>query len=53
MSGRLPVDNARQVIRALEKAGFAVVRTTGSHRIMDHRDVRLEQSSCHFTQGGI
>ena len=29
---------AIQVVRALERAGFVLVRTTGSHKILDHRD---------------
>ena len=38
MTGRLPVLRARAVIRALERAGFVVVRTVGSHNVLDHRD---------------
>ena len=38
MSGRLPVLNGAEVIRALEKAGFVLVRTAGSHKVLDHRD---------------
>ena len=36
MNGRLPAVNARQVIAALRKAGFAVERVTGSHYILAH-----------------
>ncbi len=35
---RLPTIKARDVIRALEKAGFVVVRTKGSHSRLIHRD---------------
>ncbi|KAB2846711.1 MAG: addiction module toxin, HicA family [Hyphomicrobiaceae bacterium] len=38
MTGRLPVLKAREVIRALEKAGFEVVRIQGSHHRLVHRD---------------
>lgn len=37
MSGRLPSLKAQEVIRALERAGFAVVRIKGSHHILEHR----------------
>ena len=36
MSGRLPSVRARDVIRALERAGFAVSRTSGSHCRLVH-----------------
>jgi predicted RNA binding protein YcfA (HicA-like mRNA interferase family) len=36
MSGRLPALRARDVIRALERAGFAVSRTSGSHCRLVH-----------------
>ena len=35
---RLPSLKAVQVIRALEKAGFKVVRIKGSHHILEHPD---------------
>jgi predicted RNA binding protein YcfA (HicA-like mRNA interferase family) len=31
----LPALKASQVIRALERAGFVVVRTSGSHKVLD------------------
>ena len=37
MSGRLPALKAREVIRALEKGGFEVVRIQGSHHRLVHR----------------
>jgi predicted RNA binding protein YcfA (HicA-like mRNA interferase family) len=32
----LPAANGKQVIRALEKAGFVVKRTSGSHHMLAH-----------------
>jgi predicted RNA binding protein YcfA (HicA-like mRNA interferase family) len=40
MSPRLPALKARNLIRALRKAGFFVVRVTGSHYILKHEDGR-------------
>jgi predicted RNA binding protein YcfA (HicA-like mRNA interferase family) len=39
VSGRLPAVSGRQVIRALEKSGWRVERTRGSHWSMGHSDV--------------
>jgi len=36
MNQKLPAANARQVLRALERAGFNVVRSSGSHHILIH-----------------
>ena len=36
MSGRLPAIRGEAVVRALRKAGFVVVRTKGSHHVMEH-----------------
>ena len=36
MNQRLPALSAREVIRALERAGFAVSRTSGSHCRLVH-----------------
>jgi predicted RNA binding protein YcfA (HicA-like mRNA interferase family) len=36
MNERLPALTARQVIRALERAGFSVSRTSGSHCRLVH-----------------
>ena len=38
MTRRLPAVRPHEVIRALERAGFFVHHTTGSHRILKHRD---------------
>ena len=35
---RLPSLTAKRLIRALERAGFVVVRIKGSHHILEHRD---------------
>ncbi len=40
MSGRLPALTGEEVIRALERAGFAVVRVRGSHHFLRHADGR-------------
>jgi predicted RNA binding protein YcfA (HicA-like mRNA interferase family) len=36
--GALPALNARDVLRALAKAGFVQKRVSGSHYILAHRD---------------
>ena len=38
MSPRLPALRPREVIRALERAGFFVARSSGSHRLVKHPD---------------
>lgn len=38
MSDRLPAITPRQLIRALERQGWLVVRVRGSHYIMAHPD---------------
>lgn len=35
---QLPSVSAKEVLRALHKAGFFVARTKGSHRILAHHD---------------
>ena len=35
--GRLPVATGREVVRALERAGFVVDRVAGSHHVMTYR----------------
>jgi predicted RNA binding protein YcfA (HicA-like mRNA interferase family) len=34
MPASIPAVSGAQVVKALERAGFAVVRTSGSHRVM-------------------
>ncbi len=36
MSGRLPMLKGDEVISALERAGFTVVRIKGSHHMLEH-----------------
>ena len=38
---RKPVVRGRELIRALERAGFGVVRIRGSHHVLRHPDGRL------------
>jgi predicted RNA binding protein YcfA (HicA-like mRNA interferase family) len=40
----LPALSGRAVIAALERAGFEVVRTKGSHHFLRHRDDRGRQT---------
>jgi predicted RNA binding protein YcfA (HicA-like mRNA interferase family) len=40
MSGKLPALTGAEVIQALERAGFAVVRTRSSHHFLRHPDGR-------------
>jgi predicted RNA binding protein YcfA (HicA-like mRNA interferase family) len=40
MPGALPAVPGARVIRALERAGFTVVRISGSHHVMRHPDGR-------------
>ena len=38
MSQRLPAVKPRQVLRALQRAGFFIHHSTGSHHILKHPD---------------
>ena len=38
MSGKLPAMTGAEVIRALERGGFIVVRIRGSHHFLRHAD---------------
>ena len=40
MPGSLPTITGAKVVRALERAGFTVVRISGSHHVMRHPDGR-------------
>jgi predicted RNA binding protein YcfA (HicA-like mRNA interferase family) len=40
MSGKLPALTGTEVIRALERGGFAVVRIRSSHHFLRHTDGR-------------
>jgi len=47
---RLPVLKGREVIRALEDAGFRIVRQRGSHVRMKHPDGRVVTVPVHADQ---
>ena len=40
MPAAVPAVRGAQVVRALERAGFQVVRVSGSHHVMKHTDGR-------------
>ena len=40
MPAAIPAVRGAQVVRALERAGFQVVRISGSHHVMKHPDGR-------------
>jgi predicted RNA binding protein YcfA (HicA-like mRNA interferase family) len=44
---RLPRAKGREIVRALEKAGFAVDRTRGSHVFLKHPDGRATAVPVH------
>jgi predicted RNA binding protein YcfA (HicA-like mRNA interferase family) len=44
---RLPRVKGREIVRALEKAGFAVDRTRGSHVFLTHPDGRATSVPVH------
>ncbi len=44
---RLPRIKGKELIRALERAGFAVVRTRGSHFLLKHEDGRTTTVPVH------
>jgi len=48
--GALPMLTAREVIRALEKAGFQIQRQTGSHARLKHADGRVVTVPVHAGQ---
>jgi len=47
MSGKLPRVTAAQVIHAIEKTGFFLVRQSGSHRIFKNQTGRRVTVPCH------
>jgi predicted RNA binding protein YcfA (HicA-like mRNA interferase family) len=47
MSGKLPALTGAEVIRALERAGFAVVRVRSSHHFLRHPDGRRTVVAAH------
>jgi len=44
MTKRLPSLKAREVMRALERAGFVHVRSKGSHRVFQHPDHKTRRT---------
>lgn len=40
MAGRVPAVTGSQMVKALERVGFDVVRVSGSHHVMRHPDGR-------------
>jgi predicted RNA binding protein YcfA (HicA-like mRNA interferase family) len=53
MNQRLPSLNAKDVLRALQKAGFVVARTSGSHHATDPaRQVTLPSHGAHDIKSG-
>lgn len=48
---RLPSVRARDVVRALQKAGFTIVRTTGSHYRLVHNTDPTRQTTVPMHKG--
>jgi predicted RNA binding protein YcfA (HicA-like mRNA interferase family) len=44
VNARLPIVTGRAVVRALEKAGFAVIRIRGSHHFVRHETDHSRQT---------
>ena len=44
MSGRLPAISAKDLIKALKRGGFSVIRTKGSHKVVRHDDDPTRQA---------
>ena len=44
---RLPRVTGRQVLKALQRAGFVLIRTKGSHHFMRHADGRATVITVH------
>lgn len=47
MSSKLPSVRGKELVRALERAGFCVDRQTGSHVILEHPDGRFASVPVH------
>jgi predicted RNA binding protein YcfA (HicA-like mRNA interferase family) len=47
MSEKLPVLSGKELIKLLEKLGFAVIRINGSHHRMKHPDGRVTTVPVH------
>ena len=44
---RLPIITARELVRALQRAGFYIIRQTGSHAIYERNDGRYANVPMH------
>jgi predicted RNA binding protein YcfA (HicA-like mRNA interferase family) len=51
MIGRLPSLKAREVIRALERGGFVIVRSSGSHHRLVHKTDPTRQTTVPVHKG--
>ena len=51
MNGCLPSLKAREVIRALERAGFIIVRSSGSHHRLVHKTDPTRQTTVPVHKG--
>lgn len=51
MSGRLPQLTAREVIRALERGGFYIERSSGSHHLLVHRTDHWRRTTVAYHTG--
>jgi predicted RNA binding protein YcfA (HicA-like mRNA interferase family) len=47
MSAKMPAVSGPTLVRALQRAGFAVARQTGSHVIVEHADGRYASVPVH------
>jgi predicted RNA binding protein YcfA (HicA-like mRNA interferase family) len=47
---RLPRAKGREIVRALERLGFSVVRTRGSHVFLKHTDGRVTTVPVHASE---
>jgi len=52
MSGKLPALTGAEVIRALEREGFAVVRVRSSHHFLRHSDRSHDRGCGRFSNWG-
>ena len=53
MSRGLPVTTPRKLIAALERAGFVIARTSGSHYLLKHPDAPLRSVTVAYNTGTI
>ena len=53
MSGVLPVTTPRKLIAALERAGFIIARTSGSHYLLKHPTDPMRRVTVAYHDGTI